>query len=317
MLVESLAVVRVVAMTDFWDSDKDRLGSRTVANTTTRSPISCSNTILSIFPSSKFSNIARTKTCYRLALLLVHLPPSTVSILGRRCKKLRRLTLTRTRKSTSYVSFVMAIMLSLPTEILVKVFESVEPKDFKSLRRTCKRFEGAATGLFALEFLTNRRHMTTTQSIAVLDEIVSDSYFGRFAKSIAFNCVHETPSHAINVEEVSPPLQFCPEEGHEEVRHKQSKIQKVIEKIRMNYGKINLGVFFENDDGQPCHGLVDKLRVDTSDLSTDHSPNFSMVYLRDTLELLLQMCTESHCPVDRIPGKTDCIVCPDGTRLGP
>jgi hypothetical protein len=56
MLVESLASVRVVAMTDFWDSEKD---SRTVANTITRSPILCSNTIFTIFPSSTFSDTAR------------------------------------------------------------------------------------------------------------------------------------------------------------------------------------------------------------------------------------------------------------------
>jgi hypothetical protein len=60
MLVESLVVVRVVAMTGFWDSDTD---NRTVANTTTRSPILCSNTIFTIFPSSTFSDTARIKTC--------------------------------------------------------------------------------------------------------------------------------------------------------------------------------------------------------------------------------------------------------------
>jgi hypothetical protein len=304
MLVESLAVVRVVAMTDFWDSDKDRLGSRTVANTTTRSPISCSNTIFTIFPSSKFSNIARTKTCYRLALLLVHLPPSTVSILGRRCKKLRRLILTRTRKSTSYVSFVMAIMLSLPTETLVKVFESVEPKDLKSLRITCKRFEGAATPLFAEQYFVDRRRVMTMESIKALEDIVLHQYFGNFVQSIAFNCVRTIPPDALNEEDIRdpvPPLQVNPEEGRDQSYAKLTELCNVVKRIHPNHGKIGLGVFFENfHDEQPCHGLVDGLRYCTIDWSTGYRPSYSMMHLRNTLRALLRTCEVLHCPVQRI-----------------
>jgi hypothetical protein len=60
MLVQSLAVVRVVAMPEFWDFEND---GRVVANITTRSSISCSNTVFTIFPSSTFSDTTRTKTC--------------------------------------------------------------------------------------------------------------------------------------------------------------------------------------------------------------------------------------------------------------
>jgi hypothetical protein len=266
MLVQSLAAARVVAMPEFWDFEND---GRVVANTTTRSSISCSNTIFTIFPSSTFSDTTRTKTCYRLALFLVHLPPLTVSILGRRCKKLRGLILTCIRRSTSYVSFVMATMLSLPTETLVKVFESVEPKDLESLRGTCKRFEGAATPRFAAKYFVDRRHVMTLESIKALEDIVLHQYFGNFVQSIAFNCVRTIPPDALNEEDIrdpGPPLQVNPEKGRDQSYAKLTELVNIVKRIHANHGKIGLGVFFENFyDEQPCHGLVDGLRYCTID----------------------------------------------------
>jgi hypothetical protein len=112
----------------------------------------------------------------------------------------------------------MAIMLSLPTETLVKVFESVEPKDLKSLRITCKRFEGAATPLFAEQYFVDRRRVMTMESIKALEDIVLHQYFGNFVQSIAFNCVRTIPPDALNEEDIRdpvPPLQVNPEEGRD------------------------------------------------------------------------------------------------------
>jgi hypothetical protein len=198
----------------------------------------------------------------------------------------------------------MATMLSLPTETLVKVFESVKPKDLKSLRITCKRFEGAATPLFAEQYFVDRRHVMTMESIKALEDIVLHQYFGNFVQSIAFNCVRTIPPDALNEEDIRdpvPPLQVNPEEGRDQSYAKLTKLCNVVKRIHANHGKIGLGVFFENFyDEQPCHGLVDGLRYCTIDWSTGYRPSYSMMHLRNTLRALLRTCEVLHCPVQRI-----------------
>jgi hypothetical protein len=198
----------------------------------------------------------------------------------------------------------MATMLSLPTETLVKVFESVDAKDLKSLRGTCKRLEGAATPRFAAKYFVDRRHVMTLKSIKALEDIVLHQYFGNFVQSIAFNCVRTIPPDALNKEDIRdpvPPLQVNPEEGRDQSYAKLTKLVNIVKRIYANHGKIGLGVFFENFyDEQPCHGLVDGLRYCTIDWSTGYRPSYSMMHLRNTLRTLLKMCERMRCPVRRI-----------------
>jgi len=104
----------------------------------------------------------------------------------------------------------MATLLSLPPETLVQTFRSVEPNDLKSLRSTCKRTERAATPLFAEQFLTNRRHVMTLESIEALQEIVYHHYFGRFVRTIAFNCVRSIPPQALKDEAIGSSVPIRP-----------------------------------------------------------------------------------------------------------
>jgi hypothetical protein len=198
----------------------------------------------------------------------------------------------------------MATMLSLPTETLVKVFESVDAKDLKSLRSTCKRLEGAATPRFAAKYFVDRRHVMTLKSIKALEDIVLHQYFGNFVQSIAFNCVRTIPPDALNKEDIRdpvPPLQVNPEEGRDQSYAKLTKLVNIVKRIYANHGKIGLGVFFENFyDEQPCHGLVDGLRYCTIDWSTGYRPSYSMMHLRNTLRTLLKLCERMRCPVRRI-----------------
>lgn len=193
----------------------------------------------------------------------------------------------------------MATISSLPPETLTHIFDYVRANDLKNLRATCRRFDRAASDLFALEFLTHRRHVMSIQSITALEEVVSHSYFGRFVQSVAFNCIRNIPSDALDEEDIYdliPPLQVSPEESREEVCSKDTKIRNIIKIFRKSLGKISLGVYFEND----ADGLIDMVKLDTTNLSTDHRSSFSILHLKNTLRLLLQMCTESCCPVDRI-----------------
>jgi hypothetical protein len=183
--------------------------------------------------------------------------------------------------------------------MLTHIFECVQPNDLENLRATCRRFDRAASDLFALEFLAHRRHVMSIQSITALEELASHSYFGRFVQSVAFNCVRNIPSDALDEEDIYdpiPPLQVSPEESREELCSKETKIRNVTRSIHKNLGKISLGVYFENDED----GLIDMIWLDEISLSTDRRSNFSIMHLRNTLRLLLQICTESCCPVDRI-----------------
>lgn len=207
------------------------------------------------------------------------------------------------RRLASHKPIEMATLLSLPPEILVQIFKSVKSNDLKSLRSTCKRTERAVTPLFAEHFLTNRRHVLTSQSIEVLEEIVTHPYFGPFVKSVAFNCVRSISTDVPHEEDITdsvPPLQVYLEEGGEESHAKVTRMCNIVRVIHANHGKISLGVFFENFyDEQPCHGLVDGLRYCTIDWSTGHRPSYSMMHLRKTLRALLRTCHVMHCPVER------------------
>lgn len=212
--------------------------------------------------------------------------------------------LTRIRRPNFHKYTNMASLLSLPPEMLVRIFKFVEPGDLKSLRSTCKCTEPAATPLLAKEFLTNRRHVLTMKSIKDLEDMVSHPYFGPFVRSIAFNCVRKTLPYAPFPEDIGnlgPPFQINDNESFEESGSRPSKIYNIIRKIQSHHGKISLGVFFENlDDQQPCHGLTDGLKENTIDNSDGCIPTYSMMFLRDTLRSLLQMCSETNCPVDKI-----------------
>ena len=198
----------------------------------------------------------------------------------------------------------MATLLSLPPETLVQIFKFVEPNDLKSLRNTCKCTESAATTLFAEQFLTDRRHVMTLESIEALQEIVYHHYFGRFVRTIAFNCVRSIPSQALKDEDNPdsvPPFQFGPEETVHDIEVKKIKVGKIIKRIRDNHRKISIGVFFENIyDEQLCHGLVDGIRYCTIDWSTGYRPSYSLVHLRNTLKTLLRMCNLLCCHVQRV-----------------
>lgn len=198
----------------------------------------------------------------------------------------------------------MTGLLSPPPETLINVFGYVEPKDLKTLRTTCKRFENAATPGFGEKFLVDRRHVITLESIKVLEEIVTHKYFGHFVQSIAFNCVRSIPPDALNEEDISspvPPLQVNPEEGIEQSHAKLKMFCNIVKTIHANHGKISLGVFLENFyDEQLCHGLVDGLKYCTIDWSTGYRPSHSMMYLRNTLRALLKTCHKMRCPVQRV-----------------
>lgn len=97
----------------------------------------------------------------------------------------------------------MATLLFLPPETLVRIFNAVKPNDLKSLRSTSKHTERVATPLFAEQFLTNRRHVLASQSIEVLEKIVTHPYFGCFVKSIAFNCVRSIPPDEPDEEDIT------------------------------------------------------------------------------------------------------------------
>jgi hypothetical protein len=191
----------------------------------------------------------------------------------------------------------MAPLLSLPLEALIHLCGHVEPADLKNLRATCRSFQMATSRLFAHEFVAHRRHLTTTKSINMLEEIVHDSYFGRFVQTIAFNCVRKTL--AKDIDNTTHPLQVYPDESYEEIHAKETKIYGIISQVYKNHAQISIGLYFEYDE-QTCYDLLEQVRSDTINLSLDDQPSFSFAHLRSILRLLLQMCTELHCPVDRI-----------------
>ncbi|THY60664.1 hypothetical protein D6C98_02278 [Aureobasidium pullulans] len=197
----------------------------------------------------------------------------------------------------------MATMLALPQEILVRVFDHVDKKNLPSIRFVCSDFEMAGNPRFAKEFLTRRRHTMSLESISTMHEIVSHSYFGSFVDTIILNCVR-TVDRSSTINDIVPSglaFRIAAEETRQELITKALRILRIIQAIKKNHGKINIGVCFENsEENQHCFGLK-KLLSTTGEFGARRAV-YSSRHLDHIIESLIRICKMPvvDCPINLI-----------------
>ncbi|KEQ78024.1 hypothetical protein M436DRAFT_36836, partial [Aureobasidium namibiae CBS 147.97] len=74
----------------------------------------------------------------------------------------------------------MAVVLSLPTELLCQIADSVDSTDLGNMRLVCKPLRDAANRAFGIAHVKNRRHVLTQKSIEALLEIVTHPTLGAY-----------------------------------------------------------------------------------------------------------------------------------------
>ncbi|THY78525.1 hypothetical protein D6C86_02794 [Aureobasidium pullulans] len=197
----------------------------------------------------------------------------------------------------------MATMLALPQEVLARVFDHVDKKNLPSIRFVCSDFEMAGNPRFAKEFLTRRRHTMSLESISTMHEIVSHSYFGSFVDTIILNCVR-TVDRSSTINDIVPSglaFRIAAEETRQELITKALRILRIIQAIKKNHGKINIGVCFENsEENQHCFGLK-KLLSTTGEFSARRAV-YSSRHLGHNIESLIRICKMPvvDCPINLI-----------------
>jgi len=79
----------------------------------------------------------------------------------------------------------MSVVLSLPTELLCQIADSVDSTDLSNLRLVCKPLRDAANRPFGIAHVKDRRHVLTQTSIEALLEIVTHPTLGAYVDSIS------------------------------------------------------------------------------------------------------------------------------------
>lgn len=86
---------------------------------------------------------------------------------------------------TTTTKNIMPTLLSLPTELLCQIADSVDTTDLVHLRLVCKPLRDAANKPFGITHVKHRRHVLTQRSIEALLEIVTHPTLGAYVDSIA------------------------------------------------------------------------------------------------------------------------------------
>ncbi|CAC9891502.1 unnamed protein product [Aureobasidium pullulans] len=141
------------------------------------------------------------------------------------------------------------------------------------------------------------------ESISTMHEIVSHSYFGSFVDTIILNCVR-TVDRSSTINDIVPSglaFRIAAEETRQELITKALRILRIIQAIKKNHGKINIGVCFENsEENQHCFGLK-KLLSTTGEFSARRAV-YSSRHLGHNIESLIRICKMPvvDCPINLI-----------------
>ncbi|KAG9557471.1 hypothetical protein KCU71_g11029, partial [Aureobasidium melanogenum] len=143
----------------------------------------------------------------------------------------------------------------MPTEILSLIINLVDSESLKTLRLTNKRLCAIASGPFALEYFSERKHVVSQHSMNALIEITAHSFFGKFVKTVTIcgsrprmfsGCSGPAPQHRV--------LSF---------RQLRDKLNEIFSNIRRNSSSVCVGAC---DEAGYCYGSEDFARcVDAID----------------------------------------------------
>ncbi|CAD0040193.1 unnamed protein product [Aureobasidium pullulans] len=141
-----------------------------------------------------------------------------------------------------------------------------------------------------------------------MHEIVFHSYFGSFVDTIILNCVR-TVDRSSTINDIVPSglaFRIAAEETRQELITKALRILRIIQAIKKNHGKINIGVCFENsEENQHCFGLKKLLIIKLQNvrLKKDHDWSAVMMYFSWMPNLkrchFSQLSSQQRAPIPR------------------